>query len=76
MTGRGIHARLAQLVRVHLAEPFEAGERELAIRVFLHHAQARRVVGDVLLLAADLDRVQRRLRDVEATVLTSGVICR
>ncbi len=37
--------------------------------MLLHHAQSRRVVGDVLLLAADLHGVQRWLRHVEAAVL-------
>ena len=65
MARRGIHAGLAQLVRVHLAETLEARELQLALRVLVDHAHARRVVGDVDLLAADLDRVERRLRDVE-----------
>ena len=61
----GIHARLAQLVGIHLAEALEARELQLAVGVLLDDLEAARFVGHVHLLAADLDRVERRLRDEE-----------
>ena len=64
--GRGVHGRLAQLVPVHLAEPLEPADLDLAARVRGLERGERGVVLQVRpLVLAQLGPVQRRLGDVD-----------
>ena len=67
--GVGIHGGLAQLRRVHLAQPLEALDVDLALDLLggdaVEHALFLGVVEGVEHLLADIDAVQRRHGDVD-----------
>ena len=66
---RAVHRRDLELLPVHLTEPLEAQDLVLAAFVRGVEVAQHRFVLQVVVLLADVDAIQRRLSNVDVTVL-------